>query len=103
MVLYCKISDLWLLRDELGLEVGRWKLGQTLPPYPQTLPLLTTYPVPRIPKLIKLYNSTTLKPSHSQTQLIKFKNLKPNSYIWKIKKIYAKNISTVRESYQSVP
>ena len=26
------------------LEDGSWKLGQTLPPYPQTLPLLTTYP-----------------------------------------------------------
>ncbi len=55
------------------------------------------------PETLKLSHPQTLKPSDPQTQLIKFKNLKPNSYIWKIKKIYAKNISTVRESYQSVP
>lgn len=29
--------------------------------------------------------------------------LKPNSYIWEIKKIYVRNISTVRENYWSVP
>lgn len=55
------------------------------------------------PETLKYSNALTLKLSYSQTQLFKFKNLKPNSYIWKIKKIYAKNISTIRESYQSLP
>lgn len=90
------------------MEVERWKLGQTIKhPYSRTLPLLPQNPVSRIPypetnQTLRLSDSPTLQPSHSQTHLLKFKNLKPNSYIWKIKKIYAKNISTVRESYQSV-
>lgn len=53
---FCKISDLWLLKDELGLEVGRWKLEvrPDTPPLPSNTPTLnpaphTTYPVSRIP------------------------------------------------------
>lgn len=76
MVLYCKISDLWLLRDELGLEVGRWKLEvrPDTPPLPSNTPTLnhvSRTPYPETNQTLQLYNPQTLPLTNSAHQIQK--------------------------------